>query len=121
MTKEGRLTTHVLDTSLGQPAAGMMLDLARLEPAGGETLLKSVTTNTDGRCDEPLLVGPEMVPATYELTFHVAAYFLHAMPDDPPQPFLGTVPIRFTITDQAAHYHVPLLVSPFGYTTYRGS
>ncbi len=121
MANGGRLTTHVLDTASGRPAAGMMIDLARLEPGGGETLLKSTTTNADGRCDSPLLVGPELVAASYELTFHVAAYFLHTMPDAPPVPFLGTVPIRFTVTDADAHYHVPLLVSPFGYTTYRGS
>lgn len=115
----GRLTTHVLDTARGMPAAGMTVELYGL--AGGRKLLKSVTTNKDGRCDAPLLEGAAFVAGPYELVFAVAAYFRAAGIAQAEPSFLGEVPIRFAVADAAAHYHVPLLVSPYGYTTYRGS
>jgi 5-hydroxyisourate hydrolase len=111
----GRLTTHVLDTSSGRPGAGVRLVLRR----GGEVLLES-QTNADGRTDKPLLVGAAFAKGSYELTFYVGDYFRArgALLADPP--FLDVIPLRFSIADDA-HYHVPLLVSPFGYSTYRGS
>jgi 5-hydroxyisourate hydrolase len=115
------LTTHVLDTSRGRPAAGLRIDVSRLEPDGGTRLIKSVTTNADGRHDAPLLDPTEMAVGRYELLFHVGAYFRAAggAAEDPP--FLDQVPVRFAIAEPRTHYHVPLLVSPYGYVTYRGS
>jgi 5-hydroxyisourate hydrolase len=117
----GRLTTHVLDTARGRPAAGMRVELARLDPATGErTVLKSVPTNDDGRTDAPLLEGDGLIGGVYELVFGVGEYFA-GEPGVPDPPFLGLVPIRFGIADRSAHYHVPLLTSPWAYSTYRGS
>ncbi len=104
----GRLTTHVLDTAHGRPAAGVPIELFRLDP---RTAVKAVATNADGRTDEPLLTTLEV--GRYELVFFVGAYFGEGLFDD--------VPIRFRIDDADAHYHVPLLVSPWAYSTYRGS
>lgn len=119
MDQEGRLTTHVLDTSNGRPAAGLGIDLLRVHGDHGH-MIASVVTNTDGRCDAPLLAGPDFEVGTYEILFNVGAYFskLGIAAD---APFLDVVPVRFVVSDAAAHYHVPLLVSPFGYSTYRGS
>jgi 5-hydroxyisourate hydrolase len=115
----GKLTTHVLDTAGGRPAAGVKLELSRL----GTTpeLLLTATTNRDGRCDSPLLEGPAMVAGEYQLVFHVAAYFREQGVSLPDPPFVSTVVLRFGIADSTAHYHVPLLVSPWSYSTYRGS
>ncbi len=112
----GRLTTHVLDTAHGRPAAGVRIDLHRLAADGRTSLLKTVVTNADGRTDRPLLSDGEMLVGRYELLFHVGAYFGLADPV-----FLDQVPVRFAIAEPGAHYHVPLLVSPWSYTTYRGS
>ena len=109
----GRLTTHVLDTGNGRPGAGIAIELSMLQ-AGEWKLVKTVKTNADGRTDAPLLDGPSFRPGAYELAFHIGSYFKG-------QGFLDLVPVRFVITDPAAHYHVPLLCSPWGYTTYRGS
>ncbi len=117
----GRLTTHVLDTATGRPAAGMKLELFRWDGGGGSSLLKTVVTNGDGRCDAPLLQGPELVAGRYELVFHVGAYLRALGTRLPDPPFLDLVPLRFGIADVAQHYHVPLLVSPYAYSTYRGS
>jgi 5-hydroxyisourate hydrolase len=121
MTKEegGRLTTHVLDTASGRPAAGMAIDLYRIDHAG-RSLLKSVVTNTDGRCDAPLLSGNAFVTGEYELVFHAGDYMRRMGSSLPSPAFLDIVPIRFGMAE-AAHYHVPLLISPYGYSTYRGS
>ncbi len=105
------LTTHVLDTAKGIPAAGMTIEVWSVEPS---RLLKKVTTNFDGRVDEPLLSGAEVKTGTYELIFAVGDYFKERR-------FLDRVPIRFIISDANAKYHVPLLVSPWAYSTYRGS
>lgn len=115
----GRLTTHVLDTARGVPAVGMGIELFRL--GGQRTSLRKMTTNRDGRCDAPLLEGADLAAGSYELVFAVAAYFRGTGVTLADPPFLGEVPIRFAVADPAGHYHVPLLVSPFGYTTYRGS
>ncbi len=117
-----KLSTHVLDLTTGQPAAGMTVELFRFDPhppvLGQPTLLRTVVTNTDGRTDAPLLAAAEMTPGTYEIVFHVKAYFIARRVECT---FLDRVPIRFTITDAAAGYHVPLLVTPWSYNTYRGS
>ncbi|MGJ3254373.1 MAG: hydroxyisourate hydrolase [Elainellaceae cyanobacterium] len=118
----GKLTTHVLDTVKGSPASGMTVELWSLDARSGErTLLKSITTNTDGRTDVPLLANDECVCGVYELVFVVSTYFAHYMTDLPNPPFLNRVPIQFGIADASAHYHVPLLTSPWSYSTYRGS
>ena len=116
----GRLTTHVLDTALGRPAAGLAIDLFAVH--GGEPhAIKSVVTNDDGRVDAPLLSGDDLKSGEYELVFHAGDYLrANAVPLTDP-PFLDVIPIRFGISDPAAHYHVPLLISPYGYSTYRGS
>jgi 5-hydroxyisourate hydrolase len=118
--EEGRLTTHVLDTASGRPAAGIQIDFAVRE---GERyrVLKTVRTNPDGRVDEPLLQGATMEIGHYRLVFHVADYFAEAGVKLADPPFLNEVPLDFAIADPAAHYHVPLLTSPWSYTTYRGS
>lgn len=118
----GQLTTHVLDTALGRPAAALRLTLwAITEGPDIKTALKTVETNGDGRTDEPLLAGEDFLPGTYELTFDVAPYFARSGHGISEPPFLDQVPVRFTVADAAAHYHVPLLVSPWAYSTYRGS
>ena len=118
----GRLTTHVLDTAHGIPAAGMTCRLWSLGPDGRErALLKTARTNADGRLDAPLLADGEMAPGIYELVFAVGEYFARQGTPLSDPPFLDEVPIRFGIADPAAHYHVPLLISPWSYATYRGS
>ena len=115
----GRLTTHVLDTSTGKPAAGLKIELwsvgIKPEP------IKTVTTNSDGRVDGAILEGDGFKTGAYELRFHAGAYLRAsgAKLDEPP--FLDVIPIRFGISNLAQHYHVPLLLSPYGYSTYRGS
>lgn len=117
---EGKLTTHVLDTASGVPAAGLTIALYKINGAH-QALLKTVVTNHDGRIDGPILEGGEFQIGVYELHFHAGDY-LRAMGADIPDPaFLDLVPIRFGIADAGSHYHVPLLLSPFGYSTYRGS
>lgn len=116
----GRLTTHVLDTANGCPAAGMTIEFAVLD-RGIWTNLKSLLTNSDGRTNEPLLSGDEMRTAEFRLLFHVAEYFRARGVQLPNPPFLDSVPVRFGISDPRAHYHVPLLCSPWSYSTYRGS
>jgi len=117
----GRLSTHVLDTARGRPASGMALELAQLAADGGRLVLVQATTNADGRTDAPLLAGRPLPVATYELVFDVAAYFAAAGVALAEPPFLDRVPLRFAIAEPEGHYHVPLLVSPWAYSTYRGS
>lgn len=114
-----KLTTHVLDTATGVPAASMALRLYRLS-GSDKTLIVETATNSDGRCNEPLLSGTDMVTGTYELEFEAGAYF-GTTATFGEYAFLDVVVIRFGIGDSSAHYHVPLLVSPFSYSTYRGS
>ena len=117
----GKLTTHVLDTANGCPAAGMQVTLFRLAEGGAATPLKSFSLNADGRADAPLLSGDAYRPGRYRLVFAVAAYFRGrgAALADPP--FLDEVPLDFGLAAGDQHYHVPLLASPWAYSTYRGS
>ncbi|MFC2969541.1 hydroxyisourate hydrolase [Acidimangrovimonas pyrenivorans] len=116
----GYLTTHVLDTARGLPAAGMTVALYRLDGAARQHI-RTLVTNADGRTDEQILPAPEFATGSYELEFHAGAY-LDASGAAPESPrFLDVIPIRFGISDPDSHYHVPLLISPFGYSTYRGS
>jgi 5-hydroxyisourate hydrolase len=118
----GGLTTHVLDISRGCPASSMTIELWQLGPeANDRRLLKTVRTNADGRTGEPLLQHDELAAGIYELVFAVGEYFAAQMETHTAFPFLDRVPIRFGIADPTAHYHVPLLVSPWAYSTYRGS
>ncbi|MEO0586251.1 MAG: hydroxyisourate hydrolase [Planctomycetota bacterium] len=119
MGVSGKLTTHVLDTSAGRPAAAMRVELFRVDD-GGAALLAEVRTNDDGRVDGPLLEGDAFGVGRYELRFHVGAYFA-AVGDAAAGRFLEVVPIAFRIDDASAHFHVPLLVTPWSYSTYRGS
>ncbi len=116
---DGFLSTHVLDTARGVPAAGMRIELFRL--GDSRQLLRSMVTNDDGRTDGPILPAEDFKRGTYELIFHAGDYLdAVGVPMEEPR-FLDKIPIRFGISDDSAHYHVPLLVSPFGYSTYRGS
>jgi 5-hydroxyisourate hydrolase len=117
----GRLTTHVLDTARGGPASNVVIELWRLASDGSRQLLVTTRTNTDGRTDEPLLVDNAFVSGIYELVFMIGAYFATTTSTSDIIPFLDVVPVRFGIADSDAHYHVPLLVSPWAYSTYRGS
>ncbi len=116
----GRLTTHVLDTAHGRPAPGVRVVLLGVGASGG-VLLREAVTNRDGRCDAPLLEGDAFRIGEYELVFHAGDYFA-ALGLDLPQPrFVDRVVIRFGVHDASAHYHVPLLVTPWSFSTYRGS
>ena len=127
----GRLTTHVLDTAAGRPGAGIRLVVERLDADGERTRVAEAVTNADGRCDAPLLEGDALVAAEHEIRFAVGDYFRAreggAAPEDGTSPdalgprFLDTVVVRFGIAHPDEHYHVPLLVSPHAYSTYRGS
>ncbi len=115
----GRLTTHVLDTHGGLPASGLQIDLFRAEGAE-RVALTSVTTGDDGRTHAPLLQGAAFAIGVYVLVFHASDYFRRRGVTLPEPPFLDRIDIRFGISDAAAHYHVPLLVTPWSYSTYRG-
>ena len=115
----GRLTTHVLDVARGQPAAGLPLSLYAVGEERRQ--LAAAVTNADGRCDAPLLEGAALRRGLYELVFETGGYFDGLGLDLPEPKFLDEVVIRFGIADADQHYHVPLLLSPFGYSTYRGS
>ena len=116
----GYLTTHVLDTARGCPAEGLKIELFRIE-GDTRTLLKTLATNSDGRTDEQILPEDRFATGVYELVFHAGEYLKGAVSDLPEILFLDRIPIRFGIADAGAHYHVPLLISPYGYSTYRGS
>ena len=116
----GHLSTHVLDTAHGCPAAGMQVTLQRLE-ASGPVTLQQLRLNPDGRADAPLLDAQTMAVGRYRLIFEVAPYFRARGVDLPEPPFVDLVQLDFGIADRAGHYHVPLLVSPYSYSTYRGS
>jgi hydroxyisourate hydrolase len=115
------LSTHVLDTVRGGPAEGVAIELFEVGADGGRALIKTATTNSDGRTDAPILSASETRVATFELVFHIGAYFRAQGAKTAEPPFLDAVPIRFAIADPKAHYHVPLLASPWAYSTYRGS
>ena len=115
----GYLTTHVLDTTRGQPAEGLRIDLFRVRD-GTPVRMRSIVTNSKGRTDEPVLPFHEFAFGTYELVFHAGDYHRNAGMTDGMVEFLDRIPVRFELSE-SAHYHVPLLLSPFGYSTYRGS
>jgi len=116
----GYLTTHVLDTARGVPAAGITIALYRVS-GNSHTKIAEAATNQDGRTDAPMLPAGQMTKGQYELVFFCGDYLdAHGLGGDEVK-FLDRIPIRFGITDEAAHYHVPLLLSPYGYSTYRGS
>ena len=116
---EGRLTTHVLDTARGRPAAGLRIALFRLEENRRERIAEALT-NADGRTAAPLLAGAAFAPGVYELVFHAGDYLRATGQAGPEPPFLDLVPVRFAMA-VPGHYHVPLLLAPYGYSTYRGS
>jgi 5-hydroxyisourate hydrolase len=115
-----RLSTHVLDTARGIPAAGVVVELHRIQAGERHPLVTTVTTS-DGRTEAPLLAGELLEIGVYELVFHAGAYFRASGLTLPAPPFLDEVVIRVGIADDAGSYHVPLLLSPYGYSTYRGS
>jgi 5-hydroxyisourate hydrolase len=117
----GRLSTHVLDTAQGRPAANLTIELWWCEGHQPTHLLKTVSTNADGRTDSPLLVGDNLQAGVYQLVFLVGAYFAGQPIVTAKPAFLDRVPVQFSIADPSGHYHVPLLVSPWAYSTYRGS
>lgn len=117
----GKLTTHVLDVAHGRPATAMLIELFRMTGGHGRGLVGRARTNADGRTDAPLLEGEAFQPGGYELVFATGAYWAAQGVALPDPPFLDAVPIRFNVADAAAHYHVPLLCSPWAYSTYRGS
>lgn len=114
------LTTHILDLVTGRPAAGVRVVLSRHE-AGETHEITEAVTNADGRLDAPLLAGPALTAGTYELAFHIGDYFAGATTQPSGVRFLDVVPLRFGVADPSLHYHVPLLVTPWAYSTYRGS
>ncbi|GJE38980.1 hydroxyisourate hydrolase [Methylobacterium persicinum] len=121
----GHVSTHVLDTAAGRPAAGVAITLRRLTADGPGELLARAVTNADGRTDGPLLEGAALTAGTYELLFQVGAYFARSGAaggsGDGEPPFLDAVPVRFGVSDPDGRYHVPLLITPWSYATYRGS
>ncbi|MEQ1614896.1 MAG: hydroxyisourate hydrolase, partial [Hyphomicrobiaceae bacterium] len=117
---EGRLSTHVLDTVSGKPAAGVKIELSQIGPRG-DGLMVSTITNADGRTDTPLIAAAPLRIGSYELQFHMADYFKRTGGTAADPAYLDIVPIRFQIAEPTGHYHVPLLASPWSYTTYRGS
>lgn len=116
----GKLTTHVLDTMNGVPGESIQIDLYRID-GDSQTKIKTVTTNFDGRTDAPVLEGEEFVVGKFQLVFYVADYYKNKDVDLGEVPFLDDVVIRFGLGEKDAHYHVPLLVSPYSFSTYRGS
>ena len=116
----GKLSTHVLDTTQGKPGAGVRLELYSIED-GQRTLLKTETTNADGRCDAPLLAGDELRIGQYELVFAAGDYFAAQGLPLPSPRFIDRVTIAFGVADASQNYHVPLVVTPWSYSTYRGS
>lgn len=115
----GRITTHVLDIAHAKPAVSMQVRLWRLDEAASPLLLKAARLNGDGRLDEPLIGEGRLEAGVYEIVFEVGAYYKEVWELD--SPFLDLIPVRFKVADADAHYHVPLLVSPGGYSTYRGT
>lgn len=126
----GRLTTHVLDIAHGRPAAQVTIELWRINRGNSNTgdnatcdrtHVKTTYTNADGRTDEPLLQGQEFTVGIYEIIFVIGDYFAKYAEDHAALPFLDRIPVRFGVSQPTAHYHIPLLASPWAYSTYRGS
>src|SRR5260221_5204861 len=117
----GRLSTHVLDTQAGRPATGVMIELLELSANGEQRMIARATTNRDGRTDEPLIAGRPLPIGRYELRFHVADYFAGVGDRQDEPPVLDSLPVSFSVAEPEGHYHVPLLVTPWNYCTYRRS
>jgi 2-oxo-4-hydroxy-4-carboxy-5-ureidoimidazoline decarboxylase len=117
----GRLSTHVLDTHAGCPASGVAIELFEIASSGEPHLVSRTITNADGRTDRPLIAEQPIPIAQYELQFGIGAYFARQAAPVADPPFLGVVPIRFAVAEPEAHYHVPIIVTPWSYSTYRGS
>jgi 2-oxo-4-hydroxy-4-carboxy-5-ureidoimidazoline decarboxylase len=117
----GRLSTHALDTYHGHPAAGVAIEFFEIGASGEARLLSRATTNADGRTERPLIAEQPIPISQYELRFAIGDYFVRRGTPLPDPPFLGIVPIRFAVAEPEAHYHVPLLATPWSYSTYRGS
>jgi 2-oxo-4-hydroxy-4-carboxy-5-ureidoimidazoline decarboxylase len=117
----GRLSTHVLDTHSGRPATGIALELVELSELGASRVVTRAITNSDGRTDAPLIGGRPVPIGRYELTFNVGKYFAERQVPMPDPPFLDAIPLRFSVSEPEGHLHVPLLVTPWSYATYRGS
>jgi 2-oxo-4-hydroxy-4-carboxy-5-ureidoimidazoline decarboxylase len=117
----GRLSTHVLDTHSGKPAAGIEVELVELSDLGVSRVVTRATTNADGRTDQPLIHGRPVPIGRYELTFNVGRYFSERQVPMSDPPFLDRIPLRFSVSEPEGHLHVPLLVTPWSYATYRGS
>lgn len=117
----GKLTTHVLDISVGKPASGMTIELWKIDKDGERTKIVTVKTNIDGRTNDPLIEGETMKAGEYMLVFYVRDYFKTLSDEPNPSPFLNTVPVQFTISNPIDNYHVPLVMTPWAYSTYRGS
>ena len=115
------ITTHVLDTARGIPAAGVKIEIHRVKFDGTMELLKSSETNDDGRSAEALVSTDELQEGIYQITFFIGRYFESTSSNENTSVFIDQVPVRFNVSNTSAHYHVPLLASPYGYTTYRGS
>jgi hydroxyisourate hydrolase len=115
------VTTHVLDVTRGQPADGVRVELYELAGGGERKLIADVATNADGRTDKPLMSADQTRAGRFELVFHAGDYFRRRSIGLADPPFLDVIPIRFGLADPQAHYHVPLIVSPWSYSTYRGS
>ena len=121
LSVHGRLSTHVLDTHSGKPAAGIAIELTELSDLGESRVVARAVTNSDGRTDQPLIGGRPVPIGRYELMFSVGEYFAgRGVPMSDP-PFLDQIPLRFSVSDPEGHLHVPLLVTPWSYATYRGS
>ena len=118
---QGRLSTHVLDTHSGKPAAGIAVELVELSNLGASRVVTRAVTNADGRTDQPLIGGRPVPIGRYELTFSVGSYFAQRQVPMSDPPFLDQIPLRFSVSDPEGHLHVPLLVTPWSYATYRGS
>lgn len=117
----GKLTTHVLDVSIGKPASDVLVELVRVHSTKEKEIITSSCTNEDGRLNQPLLEGEHMKKGIYELHFYVGDYYRSRGAATENPSFLDCVPVRFGISEPDSHYHVPLLISPGGYSTYRGS
>ena len=121
LAMHGLLSTHVLDTHRGQPASGVAIEFLEVAASGTSRLISRTTTNRDGRTDRPLIAEQPIPIAQYELRFGVGEYFVRQGTPLADPPFLGVIPIRFAVSEPEAHYHVPILVTPWSYSTYRGS
>lgn len=114
------LTTHILDTANGAPAADVTIQIVKIS-GKKRVILRTLKTNSDGRTDSPVLTGDQLIPGVYEMVFNIGDYFRGRATNPDPSIFLDSIPVRFAITSEDDHYHVPLLVTPWGYSTYRGS